>query len=104
MVRGERRKWIRRRKLAPDRYLVSHFPTRSKFTILSTIQSYPPTHKHLRLLLARLRTYSTAVVDGSADADMKVCLARAPTLLVLHELSRYFLTPKDGEDEIKLSV
>ncbi|CAE6516494.1 unnamed protein product [Rhizoctonia solani] len=54
---------------------------------------YPPTHKHFRLLLARLRTYSTP----SSEADMKTCVTRVPTLLILHELSRYFLTGDDPE-------
>lgn len=63
---------------------------------------YPPTHKHLRLLLARLRTFSTPGVDGDTETDMKVCVARVPTLVVLHELSRYFLLPKEGEEDVEL--
>ncbi|KAJ1309109.1 hypothetical protein OPQ81_004787 [Rhizoctonia solani] len=54
---------------------------------------YPPTHKHLRLLLARLRTYSTP----TPEADMKTYITRVPTLLILHELSRYFLLGDDPE-------
>ncbi|CAE6412524.1 unnamed protein product [Rhizoctonia solani] len=54
---------------------------------------YPQTHKHLRLLLARLRTYSTP----SSEADTKTCITRVPTLLILHELSEYFLVGDDPE-------
>ncbi|KAH7343335.1 hypothetical protein B0J17DRAFT_713518 [Rhizoctonia solani] len=54
---------------------------------------YPPTHKHFRLLLARLRTYSTP----SSESDMKAFTTRVPTLLILHELSRYFLVGDDPE-------
>ncbi|CAE6351101.1 unnamed protein product [Rhizoctonia solani] len=54
---------------------------------------YPPTHKHLRLLLARLRAYSTP----SSKVDIKACVSRVPTLLVLHELSGYFLAGDDPE-------
>ncbi|KAG8678399.1 hypothetical protein FRC08_017808, partial [Ceratobasidium sp. 394] len=59
---------------------------------------YPPTHQHLRLLLARLRTYSTPGADADSEADLKTCLPRAPTLLVMHELSRYFLAPQLSDD------
>ncbi|KAG8733624.1 hypothetical protein FRC12_018824 [Ceratobasidium sp. 428] len=59
---------------------------------------YPPTYRHLRLLLARLRTYSTPNTDADSETDLKACLSRPPTLLILHELSRYFLSPQLAGD------
>ncbi|QRV73079.1 hypothetical protein RhiJN_01093 [Ceratobasidium sp. AG-Ba] len=59
---------------------------------------YPPTHRHLRLLLGKLSTYSIPSVDADPETDHNTRLARAPTLLVLHELSRYFLSPQLSDD------
>ncbi|KAF8605396.1 hypothetical protein BDV93DRAFT_554766 [Ceratobasidium sp. AG-I] len=77
-----------------DAWLIEHAGSGAIAEHLHQIDIYyPPTHQHLRLLLARLRTFSTSGIDADSETDMKTCITRAPTLVVLHELSRYFISP-----------
>ena len=51
-------------------------------------RSYPPSSTHLLLLLSMLRTFDT---KDHASHDSKTTLDTVPALIVLHELSAYFL-------------
>lgn len=58
------------------------------------LRSYPPSPKHLVAGLAMLRRHD--ISSPSVPVAPKVTLDRAPTLLVLHEPSTYFL-PEQGQ-------
>ena len=51
-------------------------------------RSYPPSSTHLSLFLSMLRTFGTT---DPASYDSKTTLDTVPALIVLHELSAYFL-------------
>lgn len=55
--------------------------------------SYPPSPVHLALLLSTLRIYEHS---ENVNIDAKTTLEVAPVLVVLHELSAYFL---DGDTD-----
>ena len=55
--------------------------------------SYPPSPKHLVAVLAMLRIHD--VSTSSIPVVPQVTLDRAPTLLVLHEPSAYFLPDQE---------
>ncbi|KAF8897337.1 hypothetical protein BD779DRAFT_1465552 [Infundibulicybe gibba] len=59
------------------------------------LPSYPPTPAHLCLLLSMLR-----VPQSSEDQHItsNVALERAPSMIILHELSWFFL-PQEGDDD-----
>ncbi|OJA12564.1 hypothetical protein AZE42_13495, partial [Rhizopogon vesiculosus] len=55
---------------------------------------YPPTPNHLVLLLVALRAHKASEL---VPVDDKATLDSAPSLLVLHELSAYFLPMNDNK-------
>lgn len=57
------------------------------------LRSYPPSPKHLVAALAMLRTHNLS--SPSVPVAPKVILDHAPTLLVLHEPSVYFLPEQE---------
>jgi hypothetical protein len=63
--------------------------------------SYPPTPNHLVVLLAALRTHKAS---EPIPVDDKGTLDSIPSLLVLHELSAYFLPMNDNKPYVTFVV